>query len=99
MKIIYPNLLTQKLFRIGEEKLSATESKRLWQEIKQLRLRLSELEDEVLSPDDKRALAQARRELKAGKTTSHGELAGSLKRVHLSKRTRICNTLIRANTY
>jgi hypothetical protein len=58
--------------KLGDD-MTAAESKHLWQKIKQLRMRLSELEDAVLSPDDKRALAQARKELRAGKTKSHIE--------------------------
>ncbi len=51
--------------------MNATESASVWRELKSLRQKLEQLEDAVLSPDDKRAIAEARRELKSGKTVSH----------------------------
>jgi len=58
--------------------MNATESESVWREIKSLHQRLEQLEDTVLSPDDKRALAQARRELKYGKAVSHDKVVREL---------------------
>ncbi|MBI4258859.1 MAG: hypothetical protein HY619_07875 [Thaumarchaeota archaeon] len=43
----------------------------VWKELKQIRRRLETLEDAVLSPDDRKALDDARREFKEGKSISH----------------------------
>ncbi len=58
--------------------MNATESTNVWREIKLLRQRLEQLEDAVLSPDDKRAIAEARRELKSGKTVNHEKVVREL---------------------
>jgi len=44
------------------------------EELKQIRRRLEVLEDAILSPNDKVALEQARKEFREGKTVNHKEL-------------------------
>jgi hypothetical protein len=58
--------------------MNTTEFATVWREIKSLHQRLEQLEDAVLSPDDKRDRAQARREMKSGKTTSHDKVVRDL---------------------
>ncbi|MDA4111582.1 MAG: hypothetical protein OK439_03525 [Thaumarchaeota archaeon] len=58
--------------------MATSQTENVWLEIKHLRRRLEQLEDAVLSPDDKRALKTARKEFRAGKTRSHMNVVDEL---------------------
>ncbi|MBM3897296.1 MAG: hypothetical protein FJ358_02060 [Thaumarchaeota archaeon] len=47
----------------------------VWKELKQIHRRLETLEDAILSPDDREALKEARKEFREGKTVSHERVA------------------------
>jgi hypothetical protein len=55
--------------------MGSSQHTEVWEELRQIRRRLEILEDAILSPDDREALEEARREFKKGKTLSHERVA------------------------
>jgi uncharacterized protein YfkK (UPF0435 family) len=50
------------------------EQANVWQEIKKIRRRLNVLEDAIMSPEDKKALKEAREDLRGGRTIPHEDV-------------------------
>lgn len=50
----------------------------VWEELIQIRRKLETLEDVILSPTDRQALKEARKEFREGKTVSHEKVTRTL---------------------